>query len=568
MDGSPFLPLPDGLMIELVTETDTDLTILVQATAPVAKCPRCHVQACHIHSHYQRRVADLPSGGRQVALRLAVRRFFCLNLACSQVIFSERLAPLVEPWARKTTRLIAALRAVALATGGEAGTRLAPQVGMQASPSTILRQIKATPLRLPAPLTKVGLDDFALRRGLRYGTIIVDLDTHRVVDVLPDRSAATATAWLQVRPQIELISRDRGTEYITAAREGAPQARQVADRWHLLRNLSEAVVEVLTRHQAEMRRASRSLVTPPTLEPEAEAQAPQEAALSAGEEPLPLLIGRPYREPRVLQAELARRVARYDCYEQVVALREHRLTAAEIAQRVGRSARTVRRWLSHGSFPEQRQRRKRPSLIDPYEAYLLRRWQAGCHNGLQLWREIAAQGYAGSQRAFYHYLGRLRDPAPPPPPPKKRQATTPKRAPPPPGPYDHLSLKKVAWWWLRPQGELTQADQEAVDFVRQVHPQLEISYQLTRAFVGLMQARQAEALDPWIEQARFSRIPELVRFGLGLKRDYDAVLASLQLPYSQGVVEGHVNRLKLIKRLMYGRASFPLLRTRVLHHAS
>lgn len=216
---------------------------------------------------------------------------------------------------------------------------------------------------------------------------------------------------------------------------------------------------------------------------------------------------------------------------------------------------------------EQRQRRKRPSLIDPYEAYLLRRWEAGCHTGLQLWREIAVQGYTGSQRAFYHYLGRLRDPPPAPSPPK-RHVAPPKRAPPPPGPYDHLSLKKVGWWWLRPQGELTPAEQEAVDFVRQVHPQLETSYQLTRAFVELMKERQAEALDSWIEQARFSRVPELVRFGLGLKRDYDAVLASLQLPYSQGVVEGHVNRLKLIKRQMYGRASFPLLRTRVLQHAS
>ena len=278
-------------------------------------------------------------------------------------------------------------------------------------------------------------------------------------------------------------------------------------------------------------------------------------------------LGRPYREPKVLQVELARRAARYDRYEQVVALREHRLTAEEIAQRVGVSGRTVRRWLSHGSFPERRPRRKRPGLIDPYEAYLLRRWHAGCHNGLQLLREIAAQGYAGSQRAFYNYLGRLRDPAPPSPPPQ-RQAPTLKSPPPPSGPYDHLSLKKVAWWWLRPPNELTPAEQEAVDYVRQVHAQLEISYQLTGAFVGMIKGHQAETLDLWIEQARFSRVPELVRFGLGLKRDYDAVLASLQLPYSQGVVEGQVNRLKLMKRQMYGRASFALLRTRVLHHAS
>lgn len=146
---------------------------------------------------------------------------------------------------------------------------------------------------------------------MRYGTILVDLDTHRVVDLLPDRSKASATAWFQAHPQIELVSRDRGADYAAAAREGAPQARQVADRWHLLHNLSEVVIEMLTRHLPQIRKASRALVAPSTPEPE---QGPPKEPTPAGdEEPLPLRLGRPYREPRVLQAELARRAARYDC---------------------------------------------------------------------------------------------------------------------------------------------------------------------------------------------------------------------------------------------------------------
>jgi transposase len=515
-------------------------------------------------------VADLPCSGRQVTLLLTVRKFVCLNLACPRVIFAERLAALVQPRARQTRRLQESLCALGFATSGQAAARLAPQLGMSGSPSTILRQIKATVVPPAAAATKVGLDDFAFRRGLCYGTMIVDLETHRVLDLLPDRTAATVSAWLKDRPWIVLISRDRGAEYAAAARAGAPQAIQVADRWHLLRNLSEALVLILARHRPQIRKASRALApaagardVPEPPEPDLPPDLPFEDL------PAPVMYGRPYRTAALQRAEEARRVHRLDRYEQMLALRAAQVPIVEIARQVGIDARTVRRWVAHESFPERRPRRRRPSLIDPYEASVIARWSAGCQNGMQLWEEVRAKGYQGSIRALYHYLFRLRDQATPAKEPPRRRArrTKPKKALPPPGPYDQFSAKHAVWLFVRLLEDLKATEREELTFLRQVHPHLDLAYQLTQEFVAMLNQHQADHLAGWIKQARGSHIPELVTFGRGLTQDEAAVRASLVFPHSQGVVEGHVNRLKLIKRMMYGRAGYALLRQRVLSHA-
>ncbi len=563
MDVSPFLPLHKGIVVERVEHTATMLTVAVASTSLVARCPLCQEPSDHLHSHYQRTVADLPCGGRQVKLLLTLRKFACLNLACPRVIFAERLPHLVQPRARSTMRLVAALRSVGFATGGEAGSRLASHLGMQVSPATLLRRIKDTPLPVPThPITKVGLDDFALRRGLTYGTIIVDLETHHILDLLPDRTAATVIAWLQAHPHIDLISRDRGKDFATAARVGAPQAVQVADRWHLVHNLSEALSLLLARHRVEIKHASRALApspaeTAPALEEESAIESTTAAAV-------PLVLGHAYRAPKIQAQQDARRAQRLACYEQVVTLRNQHVTPDQIAVQLGISTRTVRRWLALDGIPLARQRRRRVNLLDPYEAYVLCQWQAGRHNGAQLWREVVAQGYTGSARSFYHFLARL----PIPPPKPKPKPSRPKRVKPPPGPYDHLTTKQAVWLFVRPQAELTQTEQETCAFLCRVHPHLKAAYPLAQDYMALFVERDPAQLDRWIKRARKSRIPDLMRFGTGLKQDYEAVRASLILPYSQGVAEGQVNRLKLIKRTMYGRAGFALLRQRVLYQAS
>jgi transposase len=566
MVSSSFLALPDDLVVDQVRVLYDCLTICIRSTAPSAVCPLCSQPAGRIHSRYQRSVADLPSGGRQSVLSLVVRKFFCQTSGCPRRIFAERFPDMIRPWARMTLRFCAALEAIGFATSGEAGARLATRLGIPTSPATVLRRLKAASPPASRIVTQVGIDDFAFRRGLKYGTMLVNLETHRVIDLLPDRAVATATTWFKEHPDIKIVSRDRGADYATAASQGAPQAVQVADRWHIVHNLSEVLSLVFEHSRAQLRIVSQLLVPPRGQEKD---QQRQEDAAQVGFSSLtPSASGQPYRAPFIQQVQRARHESRLKRYEQMVELQQQGMTTAQVAQHLGLSTRTIRRWLAHEYVPEKRQRRRRPSLIDPYESYVLTRWQQGCHNGLQLWREIAGRGYAGSPKALYSYLARLR---PAGSPSAKRSTTSPakkrKGAPSSSGPSDPFLAKRAVRLLLRRSTALTAVEQEAVQMLRQMHPHMEVVYQLTQGFMSMLNQHQAELLDTWLTAVRGFGIAELERFGRGIEQDKAAVSAALTLPYSTGVVEGHVNRLKLIKRMMYGRAEFPLLRQRVLHVA-
>jgi transposase len=252
MEGTPLLSLPQGMLVDQIQITETGLAITVIATHPASCCPLCSEVSSSLHSHYQRTLSDVPCGGRKVRLCLTVRRFYCHNTLCERKVFTERMPQFVEPWARMTIRLCEALQSIGLATCGKGGTRLAARLGMQTSRNTILRRI----MELPDPTTRsvvfLGIDDFSFRRGYRFGTILVNLESHRVVDLLPDRQAETAAQWMRQQPDVAVVSRDRGSEYASAAREGAPQAIQCADRFHVVKNLTEAVQVLLARCQAEI----------------------------------------------------------------------------------------------------------------------------------------------------------------------------------------------------------------------------------------------------------------------------------------------------------------------------
>ena len=362
MDGSLLLSLGESLMIEQVSQEKRHVIVSVRSTAPTSRCPVCAAPSESIHSHYLRTVADLPCAGQLVVLKLTVRRFFCRNASCPRTIFTERLPDLVQPWAQMTNRLREALGMLGFATCAEVGSHLAPRLGMQSAPSTLLRCQKATPLVSPESFTKIGLDDFAFRRGRTYGTLIVNLETHRLIDVLPDRTVATVVAWLASHPEIDVISRDRAADYATAASLGAPQAIQVCDRWHLLRNLSEYVTKFLARMRAQIRKASQALA-PPGEEDPLEDQLQQEREATACARQTRRAV-RQARKSALEQAKEARAAQRLDQYQQVLALRDHGLSSYEIAPRVGISARTVRQWLVDGI--ESRPRRRRPSPLDAY----------------------------------------------------------------------------------------------------------------------------------------------------------------------------------------------------------
>ena len=320
---------------------------------------------------------DLPISGRFVSLIVSVRRFFCENSCCFRKIFAEQFPLFIRPHAKQTTRLQEALCQIGFALGGEAGARLGGQLGFAGSPDTILRLVRTQQLPSTASPRVIGIDDWAWKRRLRYGTLICDLERGIPIDLLLDRSVETVSTWLQSHPSIEIISRDRASEYATAAHKSAPQASQVADRWHLAKNLTESVSMVLTRCRAEIRRAFQVSMI----------QEEQVSHISI-EVPNPEVSWSPRRSRGVTQTQQPRRAERVDRYEQVISLQQHGLKTTEIVHRIGMSERTVRTWLAHDSYPEPKQRRRRPSLIDPYQIYVQQQWREGFMTGPHLYQEL------------------------------------------------------------------------------------------------------------------------------------------------------------------------------------
>ncbi|MFO0802800.1 MAG: ISL3 family transposase [Gemmataceae bacterium] len=239
------LPVPAGFAITDLAFAGSTLVVAAASTATEAACPVCASRSPRTHSRYRRTIADLPFGGRTCVLRLVVRRFRCTNAGCERRIFCERFPKWLGSHARATDRLQTLQREIGSVAGGEAGSRLATELAAPVSGDTLIRRVLALPESPAEPVRCLGIDDFAFRKGQNYGTILIDLERGCVIDLLKTREAADVEAWLKQHPGIEVITRDRATAYANAATGGAPQATQVADRWHLLKNLREAAERLL-----------------------------------------------------------------------------------------------------------------------------------------------------------------------------------------------------------------------------------------------------------------------------------------------------------------------------------
>jgi excisionase family DNA binding protein len=346
METPLFFPLGDGLELTHMERGNGQLLLHITATSRDSACPLCAQPTARLHSRYRRLVKDLPCAGQQVQLILHVRKFFCDTADCARKIFAERLPHLAAPWAQMSIRLCQALQNIGLATCGRLGARLASRLGIATSWMTIVRRVMALPTKPAESVLCLGIDDFSFLRGRTFGTVLVDLDNHEVIDLLADRQAETATTWMQTHPEITHVSRDRGSEYASAASAGAPQAVQVADRFHVCKNLSEAVQRLLARVLSEMKEALQ--------EAEAGAEAQEET-------PLPVEEWRPAPGEHVKRVISTRRAEREARYQQVESFHKQGLTSQEIACRLGISERTVRHWLHRGNAPDVRPRRKRQS---------------------------------------------------------------------------------------------------------------------------------------------------------------------------------------------------------------
>jgi transposase len=537
------LPNPAVLSLEkIVTQADA-ITMIVTANRPQVHCPGCRQLSPRVHSRYQRGITDLPWGEITVKLELRTRKFFCDNDECHQPIFCERLPEVVAPYGRQTIRFNRSLTAVGFALGGRAGERLASDLYLPSGARALLRRIYNEPLSKTERVRILGVDDFAFRKGQRYGTILVDLERHRVIDLLPDREGSTLEGWLKSHPEVELIARDRALAYADGATKGAPLAVQVADRFHLIKNLVEAFENLVRRRSSVLREAA--LEVSPRRQTEMMLLA--EGLLEALPERMPKKSPAPSEQREQNRAD---RMARY---EECRRLKQLGLSNHEIARRTGMCRETVRKFVCAEIFPERVTYPPRSQMTEPYAEYLKKRLKEGCRNAALLYREIKAQGYRGGSatvrrlmRSWKHQL----------PVRYQRLEGLPD--------FDAPAPRQAVWWLLKPE-ELEPNQKEYVSELQRLSPEISSGLKLVKEFQSLLVGKQADRFDQWRLSTEQSGLKELQSFSVGLMKDEAAVRAAMIYDWSSGQVEGNVNRLKMIKRMMFGRVGFALLRARVLH---
>ena len=468
-----------------------------------------------MHSRYVRSPQDFPAFGRGLIIRLTTRRFRCVVPSCDRKTFAEQFASsVIVARSRRTSRLDRLVHCIGVVLGGRPGERLAERLSMPVSADTLLRTLRRHSAPTPASAKIVGLDDFAWRRGHRYGTIVCDLEQRRIIDLLADREIGTVAAWLKDHPDIEIICRDCGGGYREAATKGAPDALQIADRWHLLENTSAAFLDIIRRHMRHLRRA----VTSGNIDPK---------RLSAVEK-------------RQWKGWLKRDEAN----EKVRALHKRGTALKAIARHTGLSRQTVRR-IVRGTRDDVF--RSRESTLDRWTERLESEWAAGCQNGTELWRRLRGAGFTGSLRVVSEWRTR-----------KRRSVRLPGDRPPSLRMPSARTIARLLTTERACKGDETIRLMVAIETAS---PAIVKARNLLDRFAALISAKKPDLLNPWLTDAGQS---EMAAFAEGIAADKVAVTAAIMETWSNGQTEGRVTKLKLVKRQMYGRAKVDLLRVRLV----
>jgi transposase len=530
------LPNSRILLLERVERSEQRFRLFVTVNQ-TPSCPMCGRISRSFHSSYCRCLQDLPWQGLSVQLVVIARRYRCRNPDCPRKVFCERLPGVARVHARQTLRASEIIRLVGYVAGGRPGYRLLARLAITTSDDTVLRRVKQPPIEsveLP-PIRNLGVDDWAWRKGQNYGTILVDLDLHQVADLLPDRSSESFSSWLQQHPEITTIARDRCGLYAEGASLGAPGAQQVADRFHLVLNLSAAVERVFEER-------SRELVLPPVAE--SEALATGASAESAGDQQ-----ESPAASPTEQQQRRQRRLARYN---QVVELFTQGYSQKAISRQLGMQTKTIRRWLRAGQFPERKPAHRRPAKVSEFADYLQQRWNDGCRNATRLFKEIREKGYAGKRSMVARFVSSWRKTG------KPASPEVPQR----------IAPKHAAILATSAADQMSEQQQTLFDRIVAQCPDAMLLRNLALDFRQALTSSETWRMEAWIEVVKQCQYGPLVRLAYGLQRDIKAVTAAVETSWSTGQVEGQINRLKMIKRQMYGRAGFDLLRARVLPYTS
>ncbi len=535
-DARTILPDTQVLKLLYVCASGQSVTLAARTTSAEACCPVCGMLSRRVHSRYVRTLADLPWQGIPVRIRLHIRRFFCDEVSCERAIFTERLSGVVSHYARRTERLEELLTHVSFALGGEAGARLLDELGVVVSGDTLLEHIRRTNLGESRTPRILSVDDFSFRRGRSWGTVLVDLERHQLVDILPDRSSETFASWLTQHTGVEVVSRDRSGEYADAVKKAAPEAIQVADRFHLIKNLGHVVLRMFQRR-------SESLQFIP----------------SPGPPRLQLTRLRLDREASRQQTRAQMR----SLFRSIQALRRAGMNKSAIARTLGVHRHTVQKYSALEGAPQRKPRVHNTSALAPYEDYILKRFVDGCRNATRIHKEISEQGYPGAYKNVWRIVQYL----------KKCEREGMSLPDSPPG----LSASQAKGILITRPDKRTKQEKLTIERMKMGDHYVGKCCCLFEGFARLFRERDdyvndeaghnraRAALRRWMEEAKESEIPELKAFAAKLLQDMEAVVAAMIMPYSQGQTEGQVNKLKLVKRSMYGRGKFDLMRQRVLY---
>ncbi len=486
-----FFPAVPGVRVDRIWRTGPTMHLDVVTTRRWALCPVCHRRSRRVHHHYERTIADLSCCGTGLVIHLHTRRFVCRMQWCRRNIFCERLPDLVAVSARRTIRLHAQVLRAGFDLGGDPGARHVAAEGTPVSPRTLLRLVRAAPPPTAGPVRVLGVDDWAKRKGRSYGTILVNLETRAVIDVLSDRTAETVAAWLAEHPEIEVVSRDRGGAYAEAARQGAPQAVQIADRFHLLQNMADAVERALSRKRRVLREVADAVLAQDgahgaTASPQHDTQGGDRADAAAvpAPSPLPAPLTRGTVQREAVQA------ARQARQEEVMALHRQGVTISEMARRLHLTRPTVRTLVRAEACPEPA---VRAHILSPYEPYLWQRWTQGCRNACVLWQEIRTQGFHGSYTHVRHAVrGWWTEPA------RRGRAAQVWIAPPPtPTPtLRRFSARQTTWLLLRPADDLPPDARAFVAHLLAVSPDAGLLQTRAQEFFRLVRDRDHAAFEP------------------------------------------------------------------------
>jgi transposase len=549
LNGTDLLPDRAALSLGNVEKGNHRWTLSAVASPAAANCPSCGVRSTAHHSSYHRHLRDLPIQGRAVELTVRVGRWRCRNPDCKRQIFCQRLKEVTHQYARETKRFGEAVRLIAYALGGRPGERLSRRLGIPVSDDTLLRRVKQVAQARPSRrIPVVGVDEWAWRKGYSgYGTILVDLKRRVVADLLPDRTSASFEKWLQEHPGVRIISRDRDGVYADGGYCGAPRAKQVADRFHLVQNLTKAV-------QEELEHRRHHLVIPAT----------EFLRKDAIGELVPSRQREARPNPRQKEIRRQRRQQKVELFQMVKGLQAQGMRAFEIVRATKISRGRVDKWLRLAECPPQNKMAPRPGMAEAFREELRRLWERGCQNGRMLLDEVRKLGYIGSYSGLVSLVSEWRE--------EKRAADTvavvaawqaTEQASPATAAMRQVSPQEAAALLSKPKAMLNERQRTIVEFLKQ-NPDLVAMRRLVLSFRSILCRGRVTSLRRWIKEAEGAGIAGLSKFVRQLKRDQAAVENAVKHDWSNGPVEGHINRLKAVKRQMYGRAGFELLRSRIL----